>query len=261
MSDVLLEPIRLVGNKSLTLNGMGYVFFDLSPIQEKFLAQECEEQKRLLEIGCGFGDVPILALERGVKEFVANDLCEAHLKILKSRAEKRFKKQQQNKIIFRQGKAPEFLKKLAPSFDAILMEKVLHFLTPQEIIFCLEEFKRLLIPGGKIYVTVGSPFSSLYEKNVAHDFLKRKKEGENFPGHFSNIMSMIKKESMEKNYHNHKVPDEMVLFDCDLLTKLFEDFGFKVLESFSLKIPTQENPFWQSCHEDESNTSGIICTF
>jgi len=256
-SSKMAIPEILEGNKSSTLNGTGYVFFTPSPISYEFLNSECVPRKSVLEIGAGFGDLPIQALKNGVQEYYANDISNEHLQILLDKVRTKVPdKITQLKII--SGKAPEILKIIDKKFDAIIADKVIHFLTPEEIGEFLKLAELLLKENGKLYITAASPYSQRY-KDILNEYLARKNQGDSFPGYFIDIMQRLNQtETIDRNYQNFKVPDSMVLFARDDLTNLLENFGMKVTQSYSLKIPTAENPNWALCADDESNVVGVI---
>lgn len=249
-------PQTIAGNKSPTLNGTGYVFFTPSPLAQSFLQEECKPGKKVLDIGSGYNDIPLNAVKNGVGEYVANDICEEHLSIL-------FKKlnlaglSEEKKLKFLLGKAPDILNQFENQFDAILADKVMHFFNPNEIKVFVELIKKSLKNNGKFYVTTASPYSPLYQE-ILPSYLARKKEGEEFPGFFNDVMTRLNHNVLEKNYQQYKVPNAMTLFDSGDLVDLFEKNGTKIIKSFCFKIPTAEQESWLECAEEESNIAGVI---
>lgn len=258
ISKEIMTPKILEGNKSNTLNNTGYIFFTFTPVTKKFLDKEATAGKRLLEIGAGFSNVPIEAIKQNISEYVANDISQEHLDILQQKIIKLGKNISKEKLTFLVGKSPEILKKVNGKFDAILADKVIHFLSPGEINEFIEITKSLLVKEGKIYITMASPYSARY-KNVLSQYLRNKKNGEEFPGYFKDITNRLNQsESIDKNYPTYKVPDSMVLFAREDLVRLFESRGMKVISSYSMKLPTTENPEWLECEDNKSNIVGII---
>lgn len=251
------HPEILEGNKSNTLNGTGYVFFIPSQISYKFLQQECVPGKKVLEIGAGFGDLPIEALQNGVSEYYANDISNEHLEILLRKVKLKVATRMDN-IKILSGKAPDILRSVSEKFDAILADKVIHFFTPNEIKKFLKQAKSLLKSGGKLYISVASPYSKKY-CGVLNEYLDKKKRGDAFPGYFTDIMSRLNQhQDVDKNYQNYEVPNAMVLFARTDLIKLIKNNGMEVEASYSLKIPTKDNPEWLECLDEESNLAGVI---
>lgn len=252
----LPTPEIIEGNKSLTLNGMGYVFFTISPLSQLFL-DEVKDQ-RVLEIGAGYNDIPMQALKNGVSEYIANDLSPEHLEILYKKAAANIQANELSRLKLVAGKAPQILKELEGKFDAIIANLVMHFFTPQEIKEFIESCKAMLKTGGKIYISVASPCSRVFA-GVNEAYQQRKAKGEEFPGYFTDLMSRVNKsDSVKKDYPQFKIPEAMVLFSREDLVNLFEKQGLKVTNSYSLQIPTASQPSWLLSSDDESTSVGII---
>jgi ubiquinone/menaquinone biosynthesis C-methylase UbiE len=250
-------PKILEGNKSHTLNGTGYIFFTQSKISNKFLEEECIAGKTVLEIGAGFGDLPIKALEKGVDEYYVNDISDEHLNVLSDKVRSQVP-DKINKLKMINGAAPGVMRNIDQKFDAIIADKVIHFLNPNEIIEFLTLAKTLLKENGKLYITSASPYSKRYNAMLG-EYLMRKSQGELFPGYFSNIMKRLNEsEEIDKNYKNYQVPDSMVLFTKNDLVNLVERHEMRVTHSYSFKIPTAENPDWMICQDPEGSLVGVI---
>jgi SAM-dependent methyltransferase len=252
-------PKTVVGNKSPNLNGTGYTFFTVSPVGEAFLKAECVPGKTVLDVGAGYSDIPIKALKQGVDRYVANDISLDHLKLLVKRTKEALGdgEDKMNRLALLLGKIPDDLPLSPGAYDAILADKIIHFLKPEDINGFIHKAKVCLKPGGKLYVTTASPYSHAYE-TIQAEYVEREEKGEMFPGHFTNIMERLNTSMIQKNYHGYKVPDEMVLFSRTILERLFKDRGFRVTESYSLRIPSDEEPTWRPCSDRESNVVGLI---
>ncbi|MFN7038322.1 MAG: class I SAM-dependent methyltransferase [Alphaproteobacteria bacterium] len=251
-------PELVTGNKSPTINGMGYIFLTISPIGEIFLKEEAQASKNLLEIGAGYNNIPIEALKRGVLQYTANDISKEHLNILAYRVKEQLGNAALKNLILIEGKAPTDLPIKKNEYDAILADKVIHFMKPEEIIRFIEWSKSALKKNGKIYITTASPYSKTYHK-ILPNYLEKLEQNIDFPGHFTNIMQSVDKSVMQ-NYPKYLVPNEMVLFSRNDLVKLFEKNGMKVIKSYSFKIPTETEHEYQIVSDTESNLVGIIAT-
>ncbi len=247
--------------ESPTLNGAGYVFFRITPIGKLFLNEECFPGKRVVDIGCGFRDIPIKAIEKGISEYTASDISEDHLKILVKRARETVGKDKLSKLKLLVGKAPDIMSRLQGKYNAIFADKVMHFFTPDEIERFIELSKSFLVAKGRIYITTTSIYSKLgnnasYKKQYA----QKTKEGKNFPGHFPDVMSKL--EESEKVIYSNKGPDEMVLFSKTDLENLFKRHGMKIVFSCSLKMVEEENLEWKvfegESYDNPSDFVGII---
>jgi SAM-dependent methyltransferase len=254
--ETIISPEAIAGNKSPTLNGMGYVFHTASPVAKAFLEEECKPGNVVIEIGAGFSNIPAEALKRGVSQYVANDISHDHLQILLHNVGKSTDTCVHQNLILLNAEAPSELPAPDQKYDAILANLVIHFMTPQEIQQFILWAKSSLKNGGKMYVATASPYSKLYSK-LLPEYKNRLAKGEDFSGHFSNIMSNNNSDSLS-NYKQFKAPNEMVLFSRVDLIRLFQQHGMTITQSFSLKIPTDEQPEWVPCHDEESNVVGII---
>jgi 16S rRNA G966 N2-methylase RsmD len=253
---IIAIPESMEGIKRPTLNGNGYVFYSISPMAARFIDEECKPERVVIDIGSGYSNIPIEALKRGVSDYVANDILEDHLKILSQRVKEILVESALKKLTLMRAKAPQELPISPQKYDAILADKVIHFMKPNEILEFIEWSKASLKKGGKMYVMTSTPYSTLYNKMLP-EYLKRIKENKDFPGHFTDVMSNCNAENVP-TYNHCQVPDEMVLFSRTDLIKLFEKQGMKVVDSYSLKVPKADQAKWQTCADEESNLAVVI---
>lgn len=253
---IIAIPESMEGIKRPTLNGNGYVFYSISPMAATFLEEECKPGRAVIDIGSGYSNIPIEAIKRGVSQYVANDILEDHLKILSQRVKEILGEDALKNLTLMLAKAPQELPASPQKYDAILADKVVHFMKPNEILEFIEWSKASLKKGGKMYVMTSTPYSTLYNKMLP-EYLNRLKENKDFPGHFTNVMSNCNASNVP-TYNHCQVPDEMVLFSRTDLIKLFEKQGMRVVDSYSLKVPKAEQAKWQTCGDEESNLAVVI---
>lgn len=249
-------PDTMEGIKRPTLNGNGYVFYSISPMARTFLEEECKPGRSVIDIGSGYSNIPLEALKRGVSHYVANDIEQDHLIILGQRVKETLGENALKRLSLMRAKAPQELTLSPQKYDAILADKVVHFMKPYEILEFIEWSKSSLKRGGKMYVMTSTPYSTLYNKMLP-EYLKRVKENKDFPGHFTNVMSNCNAQNVP-TYNHCKVPDEMVLLSRTDLIKLFEKHGMKVIDSYSLITPKAEKGQWKTCADEESNLAVVI---
>lgn len=250
------------GNKSPTLNGMGYTFFTLTPIGEMFITQEAHPYKTVLEIGSGYSNIAIEALRKNVGSFTANDLLEEHLHILITRIVKTFGVQASKRLKSLRllcGKAPQDLPDVCMRYDAILIDKVLHFMMPDEIQELFGWVRKSLRNNGKLYITTTSPYSKTFHK-LLPSYLQRRSAGDLFPGYFKDIMDHLDPTCM-KNLPKFQVPEKMVLLTSFELIDLLKRVDMEVLLSSFFKTPTDSQPMWELVSEEECNMVGIIARY
>ncbi len=147
--------------KFKTFNQTGPIVNNLDEISEEFL-NSITENVMVLEIGAGFGYVAHKALEKGA-EVYANEIDERHLEIIQKNAPS-YKK---NRLHLINSKFPfniSSVKLKVNSLDAVLAQRVLHFLKGSQLERGAKVIYDLLKPGGRVYVTVNSPYANNKKK-------------------------------------------------------------------------------------------------
>lgn len=252
-------PPTISLERAHTLNGHGYVFYLPSPLLIEFLEREAVPGHCLIEIGAGFGNAPIEALRRGVSQYTANDLCAEHLEILLARVDsEKDLGIDGGRLQLLPGRAPAVLPRVNEHYDAILIDKALHFFSPDEIQEFLAWSQCALKKEGRIYVLTISPYISNYRDTVLPIYLIKKQNGIPNPGHVLNA-DLIRKRTAQSTPH-YQVPQDMVFFDLKDLCKLFEENGFQVKKTFSLSLPTEDCPQWRLADPDQSCLVGLIAS-
>lgn len=253
------KPHVVVGQKSPALNGMGYIFWTLCPVGEAFIENEAKWDKNLLEIGPGFGSAMIAALEQGVGGYTALELSKEHIDVIMDRVRGHFKNKLEQvieKLTLLQGAAPKDLPDVHEHYDAILVDKCIHYFSPSEMQAFVTWVTRALKKGGRLYVTAVSAYSIVYRK-VLPLYLERKARGEFLPGRFEGLMDYFEEAAL-KNYPEFHLPEEVTLFSTDDLRELFTTDNLTVEQTFSISIPTAERTSWALVDESESNIVGAI---
>jgi|GEM_PF-3397934 len=247
------------GYRYPTLNQKGAIFMPLSLVANAFLDREANPGKEVLEIGAGYSNVSAFALEKNVGHFTANDMSLEHLEILTTRMKEFFGVESREKfehLTLWKGKGPEDFPSLHGVFDAILLDKVLHF-------FCLEEARDMLAwiytalkDQGRIYVVTApiqnpiyAAFKPLYEE--------RKVGGEKIPGFFHDIRDNLDEALIPKNVAQ-LFPDDLLLLDGDSLTMLLEEAGFEVENHFFMNLPKKDNSIWEQGDPNQYDFLGMI---
>lgn len=251
-------PETLVGRKAATLNGTGYVFYEMSPLANKFITKEALFNKNILEIGAGFGNVAIRVLEKGVGSYTANDISKEHLTLLVSRIKNTFRNRADEKLKYLKlllAKAPQGLP-TNELYDAVLMDKVLHFFEPEEIEYFIMWAKKAIKKNGKLYILTVSPHNKVFRDKVLSVYLERSFKGGRYPGFIKNVQECINRGQIE-NHPNFYLPKNMVFFSKSDLKSLFEGHGFKIIQTFSLVVP-EEDGAWRYVPDNKSGVVGII---
>jgi hypothetical protein len=250
------DPISLERFK--TLNGFGFVFLKPSPMLMDFIECEALPGAVLIEVGAGFGNAPIEALKRGVQKYVANDLSQEHLDILQMRVSWACQSDinaDARKLCLLPGKAPGVLLKLNDSYDAILIDKTLHFFAPGEVeAFILWAHNALKLTG-HIYVLTISPYIASYREKVLPFYMQNKEAGNPFPGYIADADPYLQEATRSDS--NYRVPKNMHFFTLEDLCVLFEQRGFVVEKTYSVRLPSDANPYWTTVVPEQSSLVGI----
>lgn len=108
------------------------------------MVESVKEHSRVLDAGCGMGRLYTQLMGKNV-QYLGIDISEQQV---------RFAKQEHPDGIFVQGSMTD-LKAGKASQDVVFMVASLHhLLTPAERLAALEEAYRVLVPGGKLFITV-----------------------------------------------------------------------------------------------------------
>ena len=250
-------PSTIVGNKSPTANGTGYIFYTIAPVGQEFLRNECAVGKNVMEIGAGYGNIPVQALKNGVSRYLVNEMEEAHIDILIHKIVEEVGHEALERLEIIHGRAPESLPQVEREFDAIMADKVIHFMSPDEVRYFIAWAKKALKKDAKLYLSVATPFVPFYKKMVPL-YLERQAKGEEFPGHFTNTMELISKEEMAE-FPEFLVPDEMIFFSRQDIVDVLERYGMRVLRSQTTFSPGISSDAWQPAPDDKGNIVEVVC--
>lgn len=223
-----------------TLNKMGYSFSNLTSYGESFL-EFCETvDKPVLDIGAAYGFATIRALKKGAF-VIANDTDSRHLQMIQEKASK--EGLWNLKLIH----SPfPYIDLENNSLSAILMSQVLHFLPHKETDIIATKMFSLLKPGGRAFITVATPYVSMFSSFI-QVFEERKKKNLSHPGLIRNLAFYAG--SRAKN-----MPKQMNLFDPSLLEKMMVSAGFRIKQCEFL--PRPDFPF--DMQMDGRENAGII---
>jgi len=237
----LSEPKPDIYGRFQTLNKFGFMFGMFDQVATDFLteiSQNRNRDSRVLEIGCAYGNVAIEALRRGCQNYIANDLSLDHLRVVASKALSENSACMINKLELINSKFPTDFDLPENYIKFGLINKVLHFLNPLEIEQAMKKISNITMKNGKWFVLTVSP--------KCKDFLKfeqiynnRKKIGIVYPGYCRDA-----KKFSTDNMTTSQLPESMMFMDVDDLSKYFINAGFKILKTYSLNSPSNDNMGW-----------------
>ena len=224
-----------------TLNQYGYMFTKFDPVVEHFL--ELIEKKPNLsffEVGGAYGNVAEAALEKGAKNFYLNDCEERHLKSFVRKLKENEKTHLFQGLHLVYGRCPDDIKMPECSLDAILVNKVLHFFTPDTIDAFVQWLNSGLKSEGRVFVLTVSPFFKGHEEFL-EEYQKKKQEGIRFPGY----RSMYEESKFAQTIELKARPVSLLFMEIDTLKSLFQQHGFQIEKEFELDMVDGENSEWK----------------
>lgn len=172
----------------------GFTTTPCDPVSQKFIEYASEvalKSGTVLEIGAAFGAASLQALARGARVF-CNDIDPSNLAVVRNRHLKFLQEKQgsvtgdDSKLVLVPGSFPDELAGLPNNFfDAILICRVLHFFTGEQIEKSLEQLTTHLKPGGKLFVVCETPYLKNWQKFIP-EFERRVVQGVKWPGEITN---------------------------------------------------------------------------
>lgn len=185
--------VRGVFTKTYNPSG-GFTMAACDPVSLEFINRApsiVANGGRALEIGAAFGAATLEILAKGVPVF-CNDINAENLAVVRTRFSEKmnytkdFITGDDERLVVIPGVFPEELIGLPrKSFNAILLCRILHFLTGEKIETSLTLLSDLLIEGGKIYIVCETPYLRNWQKFLP-EFHRRVKQGMEWPGEISN---------------------------------------------------------------------------
>ncbi len=232
-ADILLEgdlaiPPPETDGKIATLNQTGFMTPDQSPYNLQFIEFAKKSQHPVLDVGAAYGLVSLPALEQGAT-VIANDIDERHLLLLREQTPPDLR----GHLILSKRRFPNETEFPDNSLGAILLCRVAHFLTGDEMEHAIQKMKRWLIPGGRIVVVTLSPYHRLLKEKFLPIYLERAREGNPWPGAIENMHEYVPHEA-------DKIPKFVHVMDTNSLGKAFRKYEFTVIEEglFDYTRPT-----------------------
>jgi len=209
------EQFEQTGFLTKTANGAGWQINALDPYGEIFVEYAKTTRRPIADLGVAFGYTSKCMLDAGA-QVIANDLSTEMLEELETSVTK----EQKSRLTIMPGDALH-LDIAEKSLDGVWANRFLHFLKPEDIRRALKLFSSWLAPGGKLCITVASPYFA-----QAADFLpeyeKRKAAGAEWPGFMTG-------EEMPQAWRDASdFKDCGNLLDTDILQREVQKAGLKV---------------------------------
>lgn len=215
-----------------TLNHMGYMSTVTDPISERFLDFIKENKGSFLDVGTAYGEMTLKAMEMGASFGITNDIDEKQMQLVEQRIPRQFK----DKITLMPGSFPDAISwpKHIREVDAILMLRVIHFMSGEQIEASLKLAFEKLKPEGKVFILVSAPYLWQMQK-LSTQFQEGKKKGLKWPGFTTNMWELcpLMIPILGNTYH---------MLDLEVLFPEFLKAGF-ILEYFEELIISKDEKF------------------
>jgi len=220
IEDDLSVPDPVEDGKIPTLNQTGFMTPDQSVYNEAFLDMirryvESGQPPRVLDIGAAYGITSIPALELGAK-VVANDIDERHLLLLREKVPALLREN----LILNKHSFPNEAIFPADSFDIILLCRVGHFFTGEEMESSILKAYSWLKPGGSFIITTLSPYHHIITEFLPV-YQKRAESGAPWPGMIDNMHEFAP-------HLKDKIPNFLHVMDRDSLGVALEKYNFTI---------------------------------
>ena len=239
------ERERQLYNLVPTLNGMGYMYERYSPFVNEYLKAYIESLPHIkdpvLDIGVAYGVTVLDSLKMGA-HVIANDIYKPHLDLLVQNIPNELK----NHVTLNLGRFPQETHFEENSLGAVLISRVLNFLTGDEIDMGLAKVFKWLKPGARVYIIAETVYKELFKKiiPIVH---ARIAQNHDWPGELDGVRRHMSK-------RQEHLPDAIHFLDDKVLKRSLLKAGFSI-EKCSL---FSKSNIPQDARFDGKETVGII---
>jgi len=253
LRDNLSAPEPDPDGRVQTLNKKGAMSPTLDEISREFVNFASKPGMKVLEIGGCYGLVCVEALKAGAKDYTINEMDSRHLKILALNVSD-LGTNFLSKIHLIPGEFPKAMLSTNTRYDAILIARVLHFMSPPEVIDTLSQAHRLLKPGGCVYAVMLTPYVKGFRSFIP-EFEQRIKNNDLFPGYIPKL-SVVADRSIvpEKAIQNMDKP--FLFFNTQTAQRIFTSSGFIVTKNIEIPL-AYKSDIWQL--DGRENIGVIAC--
>ncbi len=210
-----------------TLNDKGFMSSELDPVSAAFTLYAGQSGGWCLDLGCAYGIASLAALDQGAR-MVACDMEFGHVDILLSKVDSKTRERISGCV----AEMPSIAFK-PDSFDAILCSRALHFLNGEDVIASVHAMTSWLKPGGKLFLTVDTPYTGFWAAGAAA-YEDRKAKGDPWPGFIPDVTIYLPETARTKNIKRFLNP-----MDPDVLARVCKEAGLTVEQAAFSGRPDQ----------------------
>lgn len=219
-------PISKTGKSYLTVNKTGFDVLETENqdnwvlhAYSKFVTTNIPQT--ILDVGSGYGALSRMALTHN-KVVIANDIATEHLIYTRKIA----KSQNLNlrNLYLNNSHFPNTIEIENGTLDAVILYRVIHFLSPQEIDLGLSKIYKWLKNGGQVFIVVLSPHHKGYSDWFLPIYNEKWDAGNKWPGEGLEVSKALP----EQEYN---LPEYLHVMDDRPLKYALEKHGFTILKS------------------------------
>ncbi len=201
-------------------NNFGFMVAEPDKLMRTFVSFASKSDKPCVDVGAAFGVASLYALDQGVKNVIAIDPEQSHI----DHIAQQFSAMQQDdqQIELHCGYFPKTVKLENYTVSAILIARVLHFLSGEEITALLEQAYNILMPGGKIFISTISPYVKPLLNYIETYEQHENADNVEWPGMIDNLRQYLPEAA-----HKHNQKSGHVLTP-KVLSKHLKKAGFEI---------------------------------
>ncbi|WP_417905390.1 class I SAM-dependent methyltransferase [Candidatus Tisiphia endosymbiont of Micropterix aruncella] len=224
----LLQPKEEDDGRIQTLNKKGAMSPRLDEVTKKFI--EFSKNRTVLEIGGAYGKAMIETLKKQYNViYHLNDLDERHLFIAAYNIETlKLNQSTLDKIKFISGDITSTFK-TGDKYDAILIARVLHFFSLEQLDNAVANIFSLLKDRGRVYVLAVTPYVKGFESFIP-EYEKRVLNKESFPGYVQSLKDWVNSPVTDSKQLASISDGSFMFMDQNVLTSIFKKHNFRIIE-------------------------------
>jgi SAM-dependent methyltransferase len=201
------------------------------------------ERPTILDVGAAYGVATLPALRAGAT-VVANDIDSSHLIHITRMASQ---ENLEGRLTTQLGRFP-FVRDLE-ELHAIHCSNVLHFLSGKELLLAFSYARRALLPGGKMFIQVGTPYAGHIRKFFPI-YEERLLRGDAWPGEIEDTRPFVAEEIRDE------VPRLLHLLDRKTLCGALQLAGFDLEHASYYSRPGLP----EVCRNDGRENLGVVAS-
>lgn len=228
-------PLSKTGKSFLTVNKTGFDVLNSESQQNWVLNEYCNFLKantpqRILDIGAGYGRISHIGLKHD-KILIANDIAIEHL--MHTRKKAKLNGLNIENLYLNNSYFPNDIAIENETLDAVVLYRVIHFLSPDEIELGLAKIYKGLKKGGKVFIVVLSPQHKEYSDWFLPIYNAKWNAGDKWPGVNLDVSKALPKQEYNLPKHLHVMDERPLAYALEKQGFLIAKYGFVDMRRFN----------------------------